>query len=85
MHVIYGCYISMYEELKLLPLVWWTSDYKFRDYLQTVKDSTITPAIRIMYDNLIKEHGVWWLYTSIFLANIIAGVNDNFLNLQQSP
>ncbi|OUL33781.1 hypothetical protein BV372_15510 [Nostoc sp. T09] len=67
-HVIYGCDTGMYDELKLLPLIWWTSDYKFRDHLQTLKDPTISPAIRIMYDDLIKQHGVLWLYSSIFLT-----------------
>jgi hypothetical protein len=67
-HVIYACDTGMYDELKLLPLIWWTSDYKFRDHLQTLKDPTISPAIRIMYDDLIKQHGVLWLYSSIFLT-----------------
>lgn len=67
-HVIYGCDTGMYDELKLLPLIWWTSDYKFRDHLQTLKDPTISPAIRVMYDDLIKQHGVLWLYSSIFLT-----------------
>jgi hypothetical protein len=67
-HVIYACDTGMYDELKLLPLIWWTSDYKFRDHLQTLKDPTISPAIRVMYDDLIKQHGVLWLYSSIFLT-----------------
>jgi hypothetical protein len=65
-HIIYGCDTGMYDELKLLPLTWWTSNYKFRDYLNTRKDPTISPAIQVMYDDLIREHGVIWLYTSIF-------------------
>ncbi|WGV28105.1 hypothetical protein [Halotia branconii] len=67
-HIIYGCDTGMYDELKLLPLIWWTSDYKFRDHLSTLQDSTISPAIRVMYDDLIKQHGVFWLYGSIFLV-----------------
>lgn len=64
-HIVYGCDTGMYDELKLLPLTWWTSDYKFQDYLRTRKDPTISPAIKVMYDDLIKEHGVIWLYISI--------------------
>ncbi|MBW4562402.1 MAG: hypothetical protein KME32_14865 [Mojavia pulchra JT2-VF2] len=67
-HVTYGCDTGMYDELKLLPLTWWTSDYKFHDHLQTLKDPTISPAIRVMYEDLIKQHGVLWLYSSIFLT-----------------
>ncbi|MCC5637579.1 hypothetical protein LC593_17385 [Nostoc sp. CHAB 5844] len=67
-HVTYGCDTGMYDELKLLPLTWWTSNYKFRDHLRTFKDPTISPAIRIMYDDLIQQHGVLWLYSSIFLT-----------------
>lgn len=67
-HIILGCDTDMYDEIKLLPLSFWTSDYKFRDYLSTVKDPTISPAIRIMYDDLIKEHGVLWLYSSILVV-----------------
>ncbi|MGI8420593.1 MAG: hypothetical protein ACR2LN_08220 [Candidatus Levyibacteriota bacterium] len=67
-HIIYGCDTGMYDELKLLPLIWWTSDYKFRDHLSTLQDSTISPVIRVMYDDLIEQHGVFWLYSSIFLV-----------------
>ncbi|AUT00007.1 hypothetical protein CLI64_06190 [Nostoc sp. CENA543] len=67
-HVIYGCDTGMYDELKLLPLIWWTSDYKFSDHLRTLKDPTISPAIQVMYDDLINQHGVWWLYSSIVLV-----------------
>lgn len=67
-HVVYGCDTSMYDELKLLPLTWWTSNYKFRDHLRTLKDPTISPAIKAMYDDLVKEHGVIWLYASIFFV-----------------
>lgn len=67
-HVIYGCDTGMYDELKILPLTWWTSNYKFRDHLQTLRDPTISPAIKVMYDELVKEHGIVWLYTSIFFV-----------------
>lgn len=67
-HIIFGCDTGMYDELKLLPLIWWTSDYKFSDHLRTLKDPQIGPAISIMYDDLVKQHGVLWLYGSIFLV-----------------
>lgn len=67
-HVIYGCDTGMYDELKILPLTWWTSNYKFRDHLRTLQDPIISPAIKLMYDDLVKEHGVIWLYSSIFLV-----------------
>jgi hypothetical protein len=67
-HIVYGCDTGMYDELKILPLTWWTSNYKFREHLRTIKDPTISPAIRVMYDDLIKEYGVIWLYASIFFV-----------------
>lgn len=67
-HIIYGCDTGMYDELKLLPLTWWTSDYKFRDHLRTLKDPIIGPAVKIMYDDMVKQHGLLWLYGSIFLV-----------------
>lgn len=67
-HVVYGCDTDMYDELKILPLTWWTSNYKFRDHLRTLQDPTISPAIKVMYDDLIKEHGVIWLYASILFV-----------------
>ncbi len=67
-HIIFGCDTGMYDEIKLLPLTWWASDYKFRDHLRTLKDPTIGPAVRIMYDDLVKQHGLLWLYGSIFLV-----------------
>jgi|SRR5919202_1974912 hypothetical protein len=47
-HIVYGCDTGMYDELKLLPLTWWTSNYKFRNHLQTLKDPNISPAIRVI-------------------------------------
>ena len=61
-HIIYGCDIDMYDELKLLPLSWWTSECTFTEYLKMRKN----PAVDVMYDDLIKNHGVIWLYLSIF-------------------
>ena len=67
-HVVLGCDTDMYDELKLLPLSFWTSDFKFGDYIRTRKDQKIRPAIDIMYDDLIKQHGLLWLYSSILLV-----------------
>jgi ubiquinone biosynthesis protein Coq4 len=67
-HVVYGCDTGMYDELKLLPLIWWTSNYRFRDHLQTLQDPMIAPAIRVMYDDLVKKNGKIWLYSSIFFT-----------------
>ncbi|WP_026732673.1 hypothetical protein [Fischerella sp. PCC 9605] len=61
-HVIYGCDTNMYDELKILPLTFWTSDFKFRDYLRERKN----PAVDVMYADFVKRHGVIWLYSSIF-------------------
>ncbi|MBV6624587.1 MAG: hypothetical protein KI793_16900 [Rivularia sp. (in: Bacteria)] len=63
-HVIYGCDTNMYDELKLLPLSWWTSECTFGEYLKMRKN----PAVDVMYDDLIKRHGVIWLYVSILLV-----------------
>ena len=64
-HVILGCDTKMYDEIKLLPLSFWTSDFKFADYIRVNKDPKIKPAIDIMYRDLIKQHGRLWLYSSI--------------------
>ena len=64
-HVVYGCDTDMYDELKILPLGFWTSDFKFKDFIHTRRDPKIRPAIDIMYDDLIKQHGLLWLYGSI--------------------
>jgi hypothetical protein len=65
-HVVLGCDTNMYDEIKLLPLSFWTSDFKFSDYIRTRKNPKIRPAIDIMYSDLIKQHGILWLYSSIF-------------------
>ena len=67
-HVVLGCDTNMYDEIKLLPLSFWTSDFKFGDYIRTRKDPKIRPAIDIMYDDLIEQHGVLWLYSSILFV-----------------
>lgn len=63
-HVIYGCDTGMYDELKLLPLSWWTSECTFKEYLKMRKN----PAVDVMYEDLIKRHGVIWLYFSIIFV-----------------
>ncbi|MEM1395732.1 MAG: hypothetical protein AAF757_18990 [Cyanobacteria bacterium P01_D01_bin.116] len=63
-HVIYGCDTDMYDELKLLPLSWWTSECTFKEYLKMRKN----PAVDVMYEDLIKRHGVIWLYFSIIFV-----------------
>ncbi|WP_088242641.1 hypothetical protein [Calothrix rhizosoleniae] len=67
-HIVLGCDTDMYDEIKLLPLSFWTSDFKFGDYIRTRNDPKIRPAIDIMYNDLIKQHGVLWLYTSILFV-----------------
>jgi hypothetical protein len=67
-HIVLGCDTNMYDELKLLPLSFFTSDFKFGNYIRTRQDPKIKPAIDIMYDDLIKQHGVLWLYSSIFFV-----------------
>ncbi|WNZ26961.1 hypothetical protein HJG54_28990 [Leptolyngbya sp. NK1-12] len=60
-HVIYGCDTSMYDELKILPLFWWTSECTFQQFRQMRN----TPAVDVMYDDLIREKGAFWLYSEI--------------------
>lgn len=67
-HVILGCNTNMYDEIKLLPLSFMTSDFKFKDYIRTNRNPKIKPAIKIMYDDLIKQHGTLWLYSSILIV-----------------
>ncbi|MFN6559616.1 MAG: hypothetical protein RMY28_007385 [Nostoc sp. ChiSLP01] len=61
-HVIYGCDTNMYDELKLLPLTFWTSDFKFRDWLRERQN----PSVNVMYEDMIERDGVIRLYSSIF-------------------
>jgi hypothetical protein len=60
-HVIYGCDTGMFDELKLLPLFWWTSECTFKTYLE-MKNS---PAVDVMYDDMIREKGALWLYGEV--------------------
>jgi hypothetical protein len=60
-HVIYGCDTGMFDELKILPLFWWTSECTFGTYLK-MKDS---PAVDVMYADMIREKGVLWLYGAV--------------------
>ena len=60
-HVIYGCDTGMYDELKILPLFWWTSECTFQTYLK-MKNS---PAVDVMYADMIKEKGLLWLYGAV--------------------
>ncbi|MBW4692319.1 MAG: hypothetical protein KME27_11190 [Lyngbya sp. HA4199-MV5] len=60
-HVIYGCDTGMHDELKLLPLFWWTSECTFQRFREMRK----TPAVDVMYDDMIREKGILWLYGEI--------------------
>lgn len=60
-HVIYGCDTGMHDELKILPLFWWTSECTFQTYLK-MKNS---PAVDVMYDDMIREKGAFWLYGAV--------------------
>ncbi len=60
-HVIYGCDTGMYDELKILPLFWWTSECTFGEYLKMKN----TSAVDVMYADMIREKGELWLYGSI--------------------
>ncbi|MBH8573024.1 hypothetical protein I8752_08330 [Nostocaceae cyanobacterium CENA369] len=60
-HVIYGCDTDMYDELKILALTFWTSDFKFRDWVRERQN----PAVSVMYADLLKRHGWFGLYSSI--------------------
>ena len=67
-HVIYGCDTGMHDELKILPLFWWTSECTFQVYLK-MKNS---PAVDVMYEDMIREKGVLWLYKEIL--RVLPGV-----------
>lgn len=60
-HVIYGCDTGMHDELKILPLFWWTSECTFQTYL-TMRNS---PAVDVMYDDMICEKGTLCLYGAV--------------------
>lgn len=67
-HVIYGCDTGMFDELKILPLFWWTSGCTFQTYLK-MKNS---PAVDVMYADMIKEKGAFWLYGAVL--RVLPGV-----------
>ena len=67
-HVIYACDTGMHDELKILPLFWWTSECDFQTYLK-MKNS---PAVDVMYEDMIREKGVLWLYRSVL--KVLPGV-----------
>jgi hypothetical protein len=60
-HVIYGCDTGMFDELRILPLFWWTSECTFQRYLE-MKNS---PAVDVMYADMIREKGTLWLYRAV--------------------
>ncbi|WP_223280205.1 hypothetical protein [Nostoc sp. PA-18-2419] len=65
-HVIYGYETNMYDELKILPLTFWTSDFKFRDWLRERQN----PSVNVMYEDLLKRYGLIRLYSSIFSQSL---------------
>lgn len=67
-HVIYACDTGMYDEIKILPLFWWTSECTFQTYLR-MKNS---PAVDVMYEDMIREKGALWLYWEIL--RVLPGV-----------
>lgn len=62
-HVIYGCDTGMYDELKLLPLFWWTSECTFQRFREMRMNNAA--VIDVMYNDLIRDKGTLWLYSSI--------------------
>ncbi|AFY61211.1 hypothetical protein [Synechococcus sp. PCC 6312] len=62
-HVIYGCDTGMYDELKILPLFWWTSDCTFQRFCAMRNRNT--PAVDVMYDDMTREKGAFWLYGEV--------------------
>jgi hypothetical protein len=62
-HVIYGCDTTMYDELKILPLFWWTSESTFQKFREMRK--TNKPVIDVMYDDMVREKGAFWLYGEV--------------------
>jgi len=62
-HVIYGCDTGMYDELKILPLFWWTSECTFQSFREMRKMNK--PVIDVMYNDMIKDKGILWLYGAI--------------------
>jgi hypothetical protein len=81
-HVIYGCDTGMYDELKILPLFWWTSECTFGTYLK-MKDS---PAVDVMYEDMIREKGVLWLWSSVARpSGADSSINPNLVQNSEPP
>ena len=74
-HVIYGCDTGMYDELKILPLFWWTSECTFQTYLKMKN----TPAVDVMYDDMIREKGVRWLYEAVI--RVLPGLIQELISI----
>jgi hypothetical protein len=62
-HVIYGCDTGMYDELRILPLFWWTSECTFQQFRQMRQNNA--SVIDVMYDDMIRDRGALWLYLNI--------------------
>lgn len=60
-HVIYGCDTGMFDELRILPIFWWTSECNF----QRFREMRNTPAVDVMYEEMIRDKGILWLYGAI--------------------
>lgn len=60
-HVIYACDTGMYDELKILPLFWWTSECTFEKF----REMRNTTAVDVMYADMIQEKSVFWLYGEV--------------------
>ena len=73
-HVIYGCDTGMYDELKLLPLFWWTSECTFQRF-RDMRMKNVA-VIDVMYNDLIRDKGGLWLYGSILrvLPRVVLGL-----------
>lgn len=54
----------MYDELKILPLFWWTSECTF----QRFREMRNTLAVDVMYEDMIREKGVLWLYGAVLMV-----------------
>lgn len=53
----------MYDELKILPLFWWTSECTFQQFRQMRQNNA--SVIDIMYNDMIRDKGALWLYGNI--------------------
>lgn len=62
-HVIYGCDTDMYDELRILPLFWWTSECTFQQFQRLRTDHKL--AIDLMYRDLMQDKGALWLYGEV--------------------